>query len=666
MSVSGHSAGVSPSSLAPGTQLNGTYEIGELINAGGMGEVYKAHNIATGDPVAIKVVLPEYAADQLILDLFRKEARILNQLAHEAIVRYYGFASDRTLNRSYMAMEFVEGPSLAHQMRVGPLSSADVAGLKTRVADGLQRAHELGIIHRDISPENVILQGGLVSRGKIIDFGIAKSTALASEGTLIGTTFAGRYNFASPEQVGMYRPAGVSPLSDIYSLGLVLAAALRGSPIDMSGTMAEIMEKRMAVPDLSGIPEEMRDLLTAMLEPKPGDRIASMAEVRDWQIDVPEPAAAGSRKAGAAPAGEAAARGITSKRPVQLRSASKSPPRLTPKPHIRVEDEESGGRIGLWIGIGALAVALAGAAGGWYYVTTKTDALRQANTEDSTPETPPPAIEPAPEPAPKVEQPGGTEKAEPPKGSEPPPVANTGTAPEPPPAKPVTPNEPAIKSANLPVPGSIDTPTEMRDFIAGYDGGACYFAWPRELKSGAARISGLGVSTEAFEKFDADFQTASGITADMNLHNINQAQCPAVEALKQLVRGKSTVPSLSLLRQRFPVGESLMGQMADIPGRHLDLLYVSDAGETYKLTKLAKDNSFRIPIRQTAPANSQFPSPQLLIVLSSPKPLQALASVSESASKPAAQLFPELLKEATANGKVTVAVQYFRLDQPGG
>ena len=293
-------AGGGQSSLPPGTQLNGTYEIGDLISSGGMGEVYTAHNIATGDPVAIKVVLPEYAADQLILDLFRKEARILYQLAHEAIVRYYGFASDRSINRSYMAMEFVEGPSLADQMKVAPLNSADVASLKTRLADGLYKAHELGIIHRDISPENVILQGGLVSRAKIIDFGIAKSTALASEGTLIGTTFAGRYNFASPEQVGMFRPATVSPKSDIYSLGLVLAAALRGTPIDMSGTMAEIMEKRMSVPDLSDIPEEMGDLLTAMLEPNPGHRIASMADVRDWVVKLPDMASPRGRRGAAA------------------------------------------------------------------------------------------------------------------------------------------------------------------------------------------------------------------------------------------------------------------------------------------------------------------------------------------------------------------------------
>ena len=665
MSISGRGSDMSQSSLPPGTQLNGTYEIGALINAGGMGEVYKAHNIATGDPVAIKVVLPEYAADQLILDLFRKEARILNQLTHEAIVRYYGFASDRTLNRSYMAMEFVEGPSLAHQMRVGPLSSTDVAGLKTRLADGLQRAHELGIIHRDISPENVILQGGLVSRGKIIDFGIAKSSALAAEGTLIGTTFAGRYNFASPEQVGMYRPAGVSPLSDIYSLGLVLAAALRGSPIDMSGTMAEIMEKRMAVPDLSGIPEEMRDLLTAMLEPKPGDRITSMAEVRDWHIDVPA-TPAGNSKPGPAPAGDVPPRGISSKRPVQVRLASKPPPKLTPKLQPRIDEEHGGSRIGLWIGIGALAVVLAGAGGGWYYVKSKTGAWQEANIQDLVPETPTPPAAPPAASVPQLEEPGKTTTEKPPEVSEPPPPSNTTAVTEPPAVKPATPEEPAVKTANLAAAGSVNTPSKMRDFIAGYDGGNCYFAWPRELRTDAARISGLGVKAAPFEKFLADFQTASGIAADINLHSINPAQCPAVEALKQLARGKSAVPSLSLLQQSFPIGGSLIGQMADIPGRHLDLLYVSNSGETYKLTNLVKDNSFTFRIGQGKPTNEQFPLPQLLIVLSSPQPLQTLANISETSPKPAARLFPELVKEAEINGEVTIAVQYFRLDQPGG
>ena len=86
-----------PRAWRSGTQLNGIYELDERIAAGGMGEVYRGHNIQTDDPVAIKIVLPEFARDAMILSLFRKEASILNHLSHEAIVRYHVFAIDQAI-----------------------------------------------------------------------------------------------------------------------------------------------------------------------------------------------------------------------------------------------------------------------------------------------------------------------------------------------------------------------------------------------------------------------------------------------------------------------------------------------------------------------------------------------------------------------------------------
>ncbi len=267
--------------VRPGTELNQTYRIDSLIGIGGMGEVFRGHNIHTGDAVAIKIVLPEFARDELKLDLFRKEAQILHHLAHDAIVRYYGFSYDAAMGRPYLAMEFSDGPSLAERMRTQPLSLDECTVLRRRVADGLQRAHEAGIIHRDISPDNVILPGGRVDRAKIIDFGIAKSANVGG-GTLLGGSFAGKYSFVSPEQLGLFG-ADVAAKSDVYSFGLVLAAAVLGRPLDMSGSQVEVIEKRRVVPDLSGVPAEMRELLHAMLEPDPADRMESMAAVRDWR-----------------------------------------------------------------------------------------------------------------------------------------------------------------------------------------------------------------------------------------------------------------------------------------------------------------------------------------------------------------------------------------------
>jgi serine/threonine-protein kinase len=225
-----------------GTELNQTYMIDSLIGVGGMGEVFRGHNIQTGDPVAIKVVLPEFARDEMILDLFRKEARILNHLSHDAIVRYHVFTLDRTIGRPYLAMEYAGGPSLAERIKTGPLPEDDVAYLQVRLADGLQRAHEAGVIHRDISPDNVILPDGKVKSAKIIDFGIARSANVGGA-TLLGGSFAGKYNWVSPEQLGLFG-GEVTPQSDIYSLGLVLAAGLRGTAIDMYGSQVEVIEKR--------------------------------------------------------------------------------------------------------------------------------------------------------------------------------------------------------------------------------------------------------------------------------------------------------------------------------------------------------------------------------------------------------------------------------------
>ena len=216
-----------PDAVAVGTQLSGLYELDKRIAAGGMGEVFKGHNIQTGDPVAIKIVLPEFARDPVILALFRKEASILNHLSHEAIVRYHVFAIDQALGRPYLAMEFVDGVALADMMAQGPMPPADARTLLYRVASGLAAAHEAGVIHRDLSPDNIILPGGKVGRAKIIDFGIARSANVGGE-TLLGGVFAGKYNFVSPEQLGMYG-GEVTGRSDIYSLGLVMAAALRGA-----------------------------------------------------------------------------------------------------------------------------------------------------------------------------------------------------------------------------------------------------------------------------------------------------------------------------------------------------------------------------------------------------------------------------------------------------
>ncbi|MFD0935167.1 serine/threonine-protein kinase, partial [Methylobacterium trifolii] len=282
--------GNGPVRLAPGTRLNGIFEIDGFIAAGGMAEVYRAHTVETGDRVAIKVIKPDIAQDRSLMGLLRKEAATLSKIAHDAVVRYFLFSVDPDLACPYLVMELVEGPSLADFLKDGPLSLASVRVLQERIGAGLDAVHRLGITHRDISPDNIILPRSDPGKAKLIDFGIARSSF--GDGTIIAQRFAGKLNFASPEHVGLHGGV-VTPKSDVYAFGLTLAAALLGAPLDMGGTQLNMVRRRQSVPDLSGIDPKIRGVIARMLQPDPDDRPDMVAD----------PAAAGpARSSGSADA----------------------------------------------------------------------------------------------------------------------------------------------------------------------------------------------------------------------------------------------------------------------------------------------------------------------------------------------------------------------------
>jgi serine/threonine protein kinase len=263
-----------------GTRLNGIYEIDEMIGSGGMGEIYKSHELQTGAAVAIKMLLPDMAENEAALGLFRREAAALHNLPHDAIVRYFLFTVEPILQRPYLAMEFVDGRSLSEILQAGPLDFESLVKLTRRVASGLEAAHERGIVHRDVSPDNIIVPRDDVTRAKIIDFGIARLVQLGDP-TIIGSGFAGKENYVSPEQVGLFG-GDVTARSDIYSLGLVVFYAITGQRLDMAGTQFQLVEKRRRVPDLSAVDPRFRPLLERMLQPDPANRPASMADIANW------------------------------------------------------------------------------------------------------------------------------------------------------------------------------------------------------------------------------------------------------------------------------------------------------------------------------------------------------------------------------------------------
>src|SRR5215470_2494272 len=287
------------STIAPGQLLGHTYRIEAMLARGGMGEVYRARHAELNTEHAIKIILPELAGNTRIVDLFRREASVLRTIRHDAIVAYDGVFRDEN-GRLYLVMEFVDGPSLSKLIKEGAFRPAQVRELRDRLADGLAAAHEKGVIHRDLSPDNVILPGGELSKAKIIDFGISKMADPEAK-TIVGDDFAGKYSYVSPEQVGLYG-GKVDPRSDIYSLGLVLAAAAGGEALDMGSSPITVVEARRAVPKLDRIPAELRAELTGLLQPDPADRPQSMREL------IREPARAERRVESARQTGRSTAR----------------------------------------------------------------------------------------------------------------------------------------------------------------------------------------------------------------------------------------------------------------------------------------------------------------------------------------------------------------------
>ena len=244
-----------------------------------MGEVYRGHNIQTGDHVAIKIVLPEFARDQTILSLFRKEASILNHLSHDAIVRYHVFTIDPGIGRPYLAMEFVDGESLFDVMQRGPMATADVRKLCHRLASGLSAAHEAGAIHRDLSPDNIILPGGKVERAKIIDFGIARSATVGGE-TLIGGKLRRQIQLCLARAARALRRRGQRSNPTSTASGWCWRPRCAASRIDMGGSQIEVVEKRRTrARPLRHRRRFPADHCEAMLQPDPADRPASMAEI---------------------------------------------------------------------------------------------------------------------------------------------------------------------------------------------------------------------------------------------------------------------------------------------------------------------------------------------------------------------------------------------------
>lgn len=686
----------SPDRLSPGTRLSGIYEIDELIASGGIGEVYRAHTIETGDPVAIKVLRAEFADNEAALALFKKEASALHNLHHEAIVRYFVFSVEPVLQRPYLAMEFVEGQSLSDLLRRGPLTFEAVRTLACRLAAGLQAAHERGVVHRDVSPDNVIIKGGDVGHAKIIDFGIARFSRLG-DGTIIGAGFAGKFNYASPEQLGLFG-GEVTGKSDIYSLALVLAESLTGRALDMGGSQSDIVEKRRKIPDLGAIDMRIRPLLERMLQPQPQDRPESMAAVAAILEGGQEPAGVRNVR-------DPRARGAQQRRPaasqrtgLRLRhavalaaaivfAASVAAVLYLARPAARIEQTAAPE---LHEGTGADQAAQQKTA------TEKARAeqtpapdLHEGSNANSTAQQKAAdkvadELKPAPEPhqgsdaTPAVQQstekgPGEqTHATEPPENPGSNLTAEQNASTESGPGNQAHNSELHISASEanpkFQQKAEADTghvelgPVErIERFISQYDGGECFFIKPGAISQNSASIEGYGSELAPFQTLDDAFKRTIGFDAFIGLRQVTAAQCPAITFLARLPGGGAKALQLTVADTNLRSGQRLTGSV-ETASPNVALLLVADDGIVHNLSGALKPDgagrmAFSVPVRLSGADQK----PQVLLAIAS---ADRLSELDMHAPVAAATLFPALSAESARNGKeIQVAPKYFKLER---
>jgi eukaryotic-like serine/threonine-protein kinase len=255
-----------------GQILNNTYEIEGVLGRGGTGEVYRARNQVSGRIVAIKALNSRYSGNDDYIELMKREEQ-MRDIQDDAVVRYTE-CSRSDQGHVFLVMDFVDGPSMADVMARRRMESRELMIVAHRVAEGLVAAHRHNIVHRDLSPDNVILRGGSPERATIIDFGIAKDTAAGAR-TIVGNDFAGKYEYAAPEQL----EGRAEARSDLYALGALLLAAFRGQVPFAGATPGEMIRRKQVPLDVSGVPEPLSGLVNWLSAPSLAERAPSAASV---------------------------------------------------------------------------------------------------------------------------------------------------------------------------------------------------------------------------------------------------------------------------------------------------------------------------------------------------------------------------------------------------
>lgn len=267
-------------------QEMGQYRLVKRLGAGGMGEVYLAEHHLLQRPCALKLIRPEKATDEKMLERFEREVQSTAKLQHPCSVRIYDYGNSGQ-GRFFYVMEYLNGKSFAQLViDEGPLDPIRLIRLLRQAAGALAEAHDVGLVHRDVNPNNLFVcdMGGLCDLVKLLDFGLVQAMSgeteetpddqrLTQEGFFLGTPA-----YVSPEQAYGRRVDG---RSDLYSLGCVAYFGLTGHPVFLRATTLEtlIAHAREGVPPLEterpGTPEELIAIINRCLEKDPDDRFAT-------------------------------------------------------------------------------------------------------------------------------------------------------------------------------------------------------------------------------------------------------------------------------------------------------------------------------------------------------------------------------------------------------
>lgn len=273
-----------------GTVIAGKYRIDSLLGSGGMANVYKAYDEQEGRVVAIKMLKEENREDAEFLRRFEREAKAVITLSHPNIVQSYDVGIDEK-GVSFIVLEYVSGQTLKeHIKQEGQLSPKETVAIASKVLDALEHAHETGIIHRDVKPQNVIISDA--GEVKLTDFGIARD-ATSTTRTFAGTNVIGSAHYISPEQA---KGEDVTAESDIYSCAIMIYEMLTGTvPFAGENTVAialKHIQEEMIPPIVLNpkIPAALSDVVVKGAAKDPKQRYSSAAEMKkDLQRALREP-----------------------------------------------------------------------------------------------------------------------------------------------------------------------------------------------------------------------------------------------------------------------------------------------------------------------------------------------------------------------------------------